>query len=277
LRRSARGGVFVVHSNYGVAMKRIRFLLGLCSFMVLGFGGLPASAQAAGHATWCSDGVIAPGDYADLVVAGNCVINGAVTISGNVMVLEGAYLDAAYSGTRLSIGGNVVVAKGAKLGLGCSFGYHDCGFSGTWLGAVTVDGNILANQALTMYLDFIIVHGNVGAYGGGDASLVDHPPAQDGLVFPIKDSAIDGNLVVDGWKGAWFGVIRDTVGGNVAVANTVGTRLGDDGLPDSTEVATNAISGNLLCYGNVPAAQIGDSGGSVNAVGGVKTGECAGL
>jgi hypothetical protein len=110
--------------------------------------------------------------------------------------------------------------------------------------------------------------------GGGDISLVD-TPNQEGLVFPIKDNVIDGNVIVHGWEGAWFGVIRNHVGGNVMVANTVGTRVGDGNLPDSTEVVTNTISGNLICQSNSPAAQIGDSGGSTNVVGGNKIGECA--
>jgi hypothetical protein len=200
-----------------------------------------------------------------------------VTINGNVRIADGAYLDAAYLGTELTINGNVHVGRCAKLGLGCSFGYHDCGFSGAWLGAVTVNGNVVASQALTMYLDFTTIHGNVVSSGGGDLSLVDHPPVADGLVFPIKDNAIDGNVIVEGWQGAWFGVIRNTVGGNVMVSNTVGTRTGPDGSPDSTEIVTNTIAGNLVCFNNTPAAQIGDSGGTPNTVGGNKIGECASL
>jgi hypothetical protein len=91
----------------------------------------------------------------------------------------------------------------------------------------------------------------------------------------IKDNVIDGNVIVHGWQGAWFGVIRNTVGGNVMASNTVGTRIGDGNLPDSTEIVTNHISGNLICQGNSPAAQIGDSDGSPNTVGGNKIGECA--
>ena len=212
--------------------------------------------------------------YGGLTVTGDCTITGAVTINGNVTVADGAYLDAAYSGTRLTINGNVKVGKGAKLGLGCSFGDHDCGLVPVWFGNVTVNGNIDANQALTMYLDFTTIHGNVVSNGGGDISLVD-TPTQEGIVFPIKDDAIDGNLIVHGWQGAWFGVIRDHVGGNVMVSNTVGTRLGDGGGLDSTEIVTNTIGGNLICQGNVPAAQIGDSAGTTNTVAGNKIGECA--
>lgn len=254
-------------------MKKIKLLLGICALAVLGVGGAAALAAGPARGT-CSGGVIAPGVYDGLTVTGDCTITGAVTSNGNVRVADGAYLDAAYLGTQLAINGNVNVAKDAILGLGCSFGYHDCGFDPSkWRGAVTVNGNIVAHQALTMYLDFVTIHGNVVSNGGGDVSLVD----PNGLVFPIKDNIIDGNVTVQGWQGAWFGVIRNTVGGNVTVSDTVGTRLGEDGLLDSTEIVTNRIGGNLICRSNSPAALVGDSGGSPNIVGGNKIGECAGL
>jgi hypothetical protein len=47
--------------------------------------------------------------------------------------------------------------------------------------------------------------------------------------------------------------------------------------PDSTEVVTNAVGGNLVCLANSPAAQQGDSGGFPNFAGGHKIGQCAGL
>ena len=66
----------------------------------------------------------------------------------------------------------------------------------------------------------------------------------------------------------WFGLIRTTVGGNVKV---IGNRFGD---PDANEIVTNTIAGNLSCFNNVPVAQVGDSMGSPNSVGGQKRGEC---
>lgn len=251
-------------------MKKARLPLYCCSLSML---VIAASASAAPATTTCSGGEIAPGTYDGLTVTGDCTIKGSVTVNGNVGVRPGAYLDAAYLGTRLTINGNVSVGRNATLGLGCSFGYHDCGLRPVWRGAVTVNGNIVANQALTMYLDFTAVHGNVVSNGGGDITKVD----PNGLVLPIKDNVIDGNVMVNGWQGAWFGIIRNTIGGNVLAVNTTGTRIGDDGKPDSTEIVTNTIAGNLICQANSPPAQIGDSGGTVNTVGGNKIGECAGL
>lgn len=257
-------------------MTNRKLLPACCALLFVGIGSSHASAApaASGHDK-CSGGVLAPGVYNGLTVAGDCVINGDVTINGNVSVKPGAYLDAAYLGTHLTINGNVHVGEDARLGLGCSFGYHDCGFNpAAWLGNVTVNGNIVATQPLTMFLDFTAIHGNVVSNGGGDISQVD----PGGLVFPIKDNVIDGNVMVNGWQGAWFGIIRNTIGGNVSVINTAGTRVDPaTGIPDSTEIVTNTIAGNLVCQHNSPPAQIGDSGGTVNTVGGNVIGECAGL
>jgi len=256
-------------------MKKVQ-LLGGAALLAVGIWANPvlaAPAGAGGHDT-CADGTLAPGVYDGLTVTGTCVINGDVTIDGNVMIKPGAYLDAAYLGTNLTINGNVHVSQGATLGLGCALFYHDCGAVPGQFGTVTVNGNIVATKPLTMFIDFTTIHGNVVANGGGDISRVD----PGGLVFPIKDNVIDGNVIVNGWEGAWFGIIRNIVGGNVSVINTAGTRVDPaTGIPDSTEIVTNTIAGNLLCLRNSPPAQIGDSGGDVNNVGGKTLGECAGL
>ena len=255
-------------------MKKSKSLLCGSAVILFGLGMSSALAAQPGHET-CSGGEIAPGVYNGLTVTGTCTIKGEVTINGNVSVKPGAYLDAAYAGTQLTINGNVNVAKDAKLGLGCTFGYHDCGFSPpAWIGNVTVNGNIVASQALTMFIDFTTIHGNVISNGGGDITMVD----PGGLVFPIKDNIIDGNVIVNGWEGAWFGIIRNTIGGNVSVIDTAGTRVDPaTGILDSTEIVTNIIGGNLVCLRNTPPAQIGDSEGEVNDVAGQKIGECAAL
>jgi hypothetical protein len=58
------------------------------------------------------------------------------------------------------------------------------------------------------------------------------------------------------------------VNGNAVVTNN----LTSD--PDSDEVVTNRVDRNLVCYGNNPAVQFGDLGGSPNEVSGFAFGEC---
>jgi hypothetical protein len=243
-------------------VNKLRLLPGVGVLLVLGVVG--SGALAAGQAkSTCSGGEIAGGTYKNLTVTGNCTFaDGAViTINGNLTVAKGAILnDHAASTATVYVSGNVLVKQGAVLGLG---DYdpelpHD---------SAIVGGNIIANHPLTLYLGGITVHGNVVSNGGGDP----------GRNFPIKDDTIDGNLIVQGWSGLWMGVIRVTVGGNVNVSKNVAADPSQDPGADSTEVATNTISGNLICHGNTPAAQLGDSGGATNIVGGRKLGECAQL
>ena len=53
-----------------------------------------------------------------------------------------------------------------------------------------------------------------------------------------------------------FSKIRSNVisngGGNVIATDAVGTRVDEDGAPDSTEIVTNVIAGNLICLHNSP-------------------------
>ena len=242
-------------------MNKLRLLLGVGVLLVLGVVGSWALAAGQAKAT-CSGGEIVAGTYRSLTVTGNCTFaDGAVvTINGNLTVAQGAILnDHATSTATVHVTGNVKVGKGAVLGLG--------DYDPTPPDTAVVDGNIIANNPLTLYLGGMTVHGSVVSNGGGDP----------GRNFPIKDDTIDGNLIIQGWSGLWMGVIRVTVGGNVNVSRNVASDPSQLPGSDSTEVATNTISGNLICRGNTPAAQLGDTGGTTNTVGGHKLGECAQL
>jgi hypothetical protein len=71
-----------------------------------------------------------------------------------------------------------------------------------------------------------------------------------------------------------FATVRGSVtirGGTARLSNNILTD------PDANEYVTNRIRGDLVCHGNDPAPQLGDSGGSPNVVRGEKRGQCAGL
>jgi hypothetical protein len=263
-------------------MKRIIGPLAAVSALMLVsvLSAVPALAGASGSYTCGVDGPIPAGTYSSLTVTANCWFGGDVIVNGNVTVANGAVLnDHAGSGAdHVLITGNVKVGNGAVLGLGTynPHAIHD----------TTVNGNIVANQPLSLYLSFATVHGNVVSNGGGSAT--------DFRNFPIKDNTIDGNLVVQGWHGGWLGVIRNEVGGNVIVSKNasvvmptectgegeteVCNNIGPGVDEDSTEVQTNIINGNLLCQGNVPAAQVNAlDGGQPNDVGRNAIGQCADL
>ena len=148
------------------------------------------------------------------------------------------------------------------LGLG-AYGPPNIAQTGT-----VVDGNIVANAPATLYLSAMTVHGNLTSNGGGD-------PARN---FPIKNLVVDGNVTLQGWSGLWIGLLRTQVGGNIVFSNNAGTQTGEgdfEGILDSSEVVANVIAGNLICQNNTPAAQIGDSEGASNIVGGKAIGECS--
>jgi hypothetical protein len=243
-------------------MRKIQLLVLISVVAMLGIGAAGAAAAKPGHET-CSGGTIESGTYNGFTVTGNCTFapGAVVTIDGNLTVADGAILnDHAGVPASVHVTGNVQVGKGAVLGLGS---YNPFAQQQT-----TVDGNIVANAPASLYLSFMTVRGNLVSNGGGDA----------GRNLPLKDITVGGNLIVQGWSGLWFGIIRDTVGGNVIVSNNVAVDPSQLPGDDSTEVANNPfIGGNLICHGNVPAAQLGDTEQPGSTVAGKKIGECAGL
>lgn len=163
---------------------------------------------------------------------------------------------------------NIRVGEGVVLALGCTpFAIGPVPPCGNTTTTDTVRRNIVADGALTMYLDGDTIHGDVISRGGG--------PGLHGefINLAIKDNWVGGNLIVRNWEGGWSGAIRNTVGGDL-----VWTKNKSIQDTDSNEVQTNWISGDLRCYGNSPGAQLNAlDGGQPNTVGGQKLGQCAGL
>ncbi len=252
---------------------KLRHFVGIFVVLALGIGGSSALASPPGSLT-CTGGPIASGTYKGITVTGNCgFVSGAViTVDGNLVVADGASLnDHAASTATVNVSGNVLVGKGAVLGLGT---YNPRAPHNS-----SVDGNIIANQPLSLYISFLTVHGNLVSHGGGGGVTGEFRN------FPTKDNTIDGNLIIDGWTGGWIGAIRDHVGGNLIFNDNTSVINGLVSPPvpgevdgDSSEIMTNVVGGNLICHGNTPAAQVNpDDGGQPNVVAGQKIGQCAGL
>jgi hypothetical protein len=250
---------------------------------------LPASALAARQgAGTCSNGTMLAGTYRGFVVTGTCMIDhGAnVQINGDLTVAPGASLNdhgaEMWMAAQIHVTGNIHVGKGAVLGLGWNSP------EGT-LGPDTVGGSIIAQKPLALQIGNVTIGGNLISNGGGVLST----SAEDFRNFPVKDNVIHGNLVIQGWMGGWFGVIRNTIDGNAVIANNrswSNPETGPGTDEDSTEVQGSDLSafdgpvipqtigGNLICHGNLPAAQVNPfDGGANNVVLGKKIGECAGL
>lgn len=290
------GEVSTTHASQrrrGASARRVWSLM--ASALVVGAMVVPLSvlgsssvAGAAAGATSCggtgmgSPAHLAAGTYSSLDVTGVCFVDsGAVTITGDVTVESGAALlatfannDVVHSGlSSLTVQGNVFVVENGTALLGCENPAFTCFDDGTATSGVTVGGSIEATNALGVILHASTIGGDIVQTGGGGGNTCVPqgvfaefgPPAYS----DYEDNTISGNLRVTGMMGCWFGAIRNNIGGSFTYANNT---YND---PDASENLTNTIAGNILCSGNSPVSQYGDSGGSPNTVSGFGTGECA--
>jgi hypothetical protein len=233
-------------------------------------GSAPASATSA--RTVCHGGDIASGTYGTLVIASYCSIPDAntVVVKGNLVLKPGAILNAVTLAT-VHVHGDVIVRPGAVLGLGCTVMGVGCASDSDQ----TVGGSILAYQPLTMFVDGVVVHGDVMSWGGGPGPTV--TPSDLPFNYAFKDNTVHGRVLLRDWNGGWIGAIRNTIGGGLVYMHNAGTD------PDANEIVANTVGGNLACWRNTPPAQFGDAiqggppGYGPNTVGGHATGQCRNL
>jgi hypothetical protein len=244
--------------------------------LVLGVavGGLVATASASASsiphfgAHNCHGGTIKTGVYDSLRVSGECLVptGATVHVNGEVFVASGATLNAVTQST-FNVGGDLIARKHSIVGLGCNDEVGCASSTDDHIG-----GSLRAWRAAAVVIEQETVGGDVVIRRGGGSMDCSSTALLGGPFFAtIHDSAVGGNVVVRKVHSCWFGLIRTTVGGNVKV---VENRFGD---PDALEIVTNTIGGNLSCFDNIPQAQVGDSGGAPNIVGGEKRGECRDL
>jgi hypothetical protein len=201
-----------------------------------------------GASTLCAAAVVAGFSAAGAAGAGySCTGTLASGTYHKIVVPAGETCD----GTNAS----VVVRGGVYVGAGATFvlGSEEGGPTGT------ISGGVVANAASSVQLHFARINGGVSIQGG------------EGFFSTVEDNVIHGGATINGYTGFWLGFIRNTVYGSVTLSNNIM----DD--PDANEFVTNTIHGNLVCFGNVPAPQVGDSEGLPNVVTGQKVGQCAGL
>jgi hypothetical protein len=287
----------------------IRRILGTAAFAALVVAAVPTVATAApsesGGNYVCTGTSAAPGTLAgnfdNVAIAGSCVVDaGNVNIAGNLTVAPGASLaaifgenDLTHSGTSdIKVGGNMVVEKGASVMLGCYSLQVTLWLTVNGLGTVPdfpcvddpnqanptlstndiINGNLVSYDPLGTVIHNTVVRGNVTQFGGGaglGCAAVGIFSQYFGLpeYSDYADVTVGGNMVLTGLDTCWYAAIRNTVRGNLTDTSNVST-------PDANEAVTNTVYGNLVCRGNNPAVQLGDSDGPPNQVGGNATGEC---
>jgi hypothetical protein len=157
----------------------------------------------------------------------------------------------------VTIRGGLFIRSGATFVLGSD---ESTGSTGT------ISGGVRARNAASVQIHRATIKGGLRVHGGSG------PGEEPNVNFnAIEDNHISGGAIVEGYNGFWFGFIRNHVRGSVKLNNNV---LVD---PDGNEYVTNTIKGNLVCHGNSPAPQVGDSEGQPNVVTGRKIGQCARL
>jgi hypothetical protein len=236
----------------------------------------PAVSDAASTTTY-SGGSVAAGTYSSLTISGFCAMDaGTVNVVTNVTVAPGGELVAAFGGSDVHVGGNVIVQSNGVLILGCEPEAFICfndpdQDNGTMTTHDTIGLNVTAQGALAVIVHATTVGLNTVVQGGGGGVTCDSaipnipgPPAY----VDFEDNTIGGNSIIQGVQSCWAGYIRNHVARNVIYQQN---SFAD---PDASELTTNNVGGNMICSGNSPQVQFGDSQGTPNVVGGKALGEC---
>jgi len=265
-----------------VFRRRAMYLLGATA---VASGVLVAGASVAGAAPGAtctgdlsnlpsSAGTLS-GNYAGNVrVIGACAVDaGPAVINGNLTVTAGSTLVAAFASGSLTVKGNFQIDNGAAVIIGCNPNSFPCVDDQSATSEETIGGNLTANHPLGLVTHNTTVSGNLLVHGGGGGVTCGSTPGVFGVFgspayIDNEDDTVGGNVVMTGIQSCWQGTIRVEVGGSVI---DTGNTLAD---PDASEVVGNTISGNIVCNGNSPAVQYGDSGAAPNTVHGNAIGQC---
>jgi hypothetical protein len=281
-------------------MRRIRSLVVLLAVLTSVLtGSSTALAETSGEGDSDSDSYtcsgtlgnpgILTGTHSSVVVKGACfVASGQPTVvRHNLTILAGGALNAAFGGSDIKVGGNIVVRSGGILVLGCEpfaftcFNDPDQQNGGTLSTHDTVGGNLVAKDALMVLAHNNNIEGNITQTGGGggvNCSTFPFGPNGPPAYSTYEDNTVGGKISVTGLQSCWLGVIRNNVDGGV---NIINDQLAD---PDAIEINSNHIEGNLNCHDNSfvwdsSEANFGQTGiwprtQAPNTVGGERTGQC---
>ena len=255
--------------------------IGALTAIIVAVGALQFASvgvAAAASAGTCSGGSVKEGSYTSLTVTGPCTVDaGTVNVARNLTVAPGGELIAAFGGSDVHVGGNVTVGTNGVLILGCEPEAFIClndpdQVNGTLKTNDTVGLNLIAQGALAVIVHASTIGRNSIVQGGGGGvtcnSQIPNAPGGSPAYIDFEDNIIGGNSIIQGVQSCWAGYIRNYISGNVIYQ---GNSFAD---PDASELTTNTVGRNMICSGNSPQVQFGDSQGSPNIVGGKAIGEC---
>ena len=213
----------------------MKVLVAACALLVMCFVTGGATNALAAAPETVCTGELASGTYGKVVVPHDAVC---------------------LSEAPVTIRGGLRVGQGATFVLGSE---DNPGHTGT------ISGGVRATNPASVQIHFATINGGIDIQGGSGP----FGGPFDITWNAIEDNTIHGGVTINGYNGFWFGFIRNTVSGSVTLSNNTTQD------PDGNEYVSNTIKGNLNCFGNSPATQVGDSEGGPNVVSGRKTGECS--
>ena len=214
-------------------------------------------------------------------ISGFCRVSGGPTvINGNLTLLPGSGLLAAFTHSPLHVNGNVVVQSGATLILGCDPQEFPCMDDPSLIGSSTVNGGLVADHPLGIIEHRSTINGNVMQTGGGGGVNCDPSGIFSAFGSPVFSAyelgTINGNLTISGVQSCWLGVEDMRINGNVTIANN---QLAD---PDAIEITAGHFNGNLSCHANSavwdnnegPSGDLFPRIPNPNTVTGTRSGQC---
>jgi hypothetical protein len=236
-----------------------------------------SASSSSSEGVTCQGGSVAAGTYSSLRIAGICSVDaGTVRARGDLTILSGGGLNAGFGGSNVTVGDDLIVKWNGLLVLGCEPEAFICfNDPDQTVGTLSTDDRVRGSLLSTGALLVVVHHSHLGAVdqsgGGGGVTCSVFPlgPSGPPAYTDYEDNVIRDNASVVGVHTCWSGFIRNRVRGSVTYSDN---KLAD---PDANEVVTNVIRHNLVCTGNSPKVQVGDSGGSPNQVGGKALGQCA--
>ncbi len=207
--------------------------------MMLAVAVVVAPGARAGGPTACV-GTLPPGTYQSIVVP---------------------------SGQTCDLGvGPVTVYGGVRIGPGATF---MLGFEGG-PSTGTISGGIAAASAAQVQVHDAIINGGVTVEGGAGpfasgCPVLPTPLGQLPICFTdFEDNSINGAATINGYNGIWLGFIRNHDNGTVTISN-------NNQQYDQIDIGSNVVYGNLVCFGNTPTENTGESPGGPSSVTGLDT------
>src|SRR5262249_30278998 len=123
----------------------------------------------------------------------------------------------------------------------------------------TVRLNLVTHDALAVIVHASTFGKNTEVHGGGGGvtckSTIPNVPGPPAYV-DFEDDVIGGNSIIEGVQSCWAGYIRNNVSRNVIYLHN---SFAD---PDASELTTSTVGRNMICFGNSPQVQFGDSHGA---------------